>query len=41
MLASNRPGAEAMGRAGRRRVLERFQWAQVVDRCLEAYAAAA
>jgi glycosyltransferase involved in cell wall biosynthesis len=32
--------AEAMGRAGRQLVLERFQWNQVVDRCLEAYAAA-
>lgn len=32
--------AEAMGRAGRRRVLDRFRWDQVVDRCLEAYAAA-
>jgi glycosyltransferase involved in cell wall biosynthesis len=33
-------GAAAMGQAGRQRVLERFQWAQVVDRCLDAYAAA-
>jgi glycosyltransferase involved in cell wall biosynthesis len=32
--------AQAMGEAGRRRVLERFQWPHVVDRCLEAYAAA-
>jgi glycosyltransferase involved in cell wall biosynthesis len=32
--------AEAMGRAGRRRVLEHFRWEQVVERCLEAYAAA-
>ena len=39
-LRSDRHGADAMGRAGRRRVLDRFQWAQVVDRCLEAYAAA-
>lgn len=29
--------ASRLGDAGRRRVLERFQWAQVVDRCLEAY----
>ena len=28
---------EAMGQAGRRAVLERFQWSQVVDRCLAAY----
>jgi glycosyltransferase involved in cell wall biosynthesis len=26
-------GADAMGRAGRERVLDRFQWSQVVDRC--------
>jgi glycosyltransferase involved in cell wall biosynthesis len=32
--------ADAMGRAGRRRVLERFTWPLVVDRCLEAYARA-
>ena len=32
-------GAEAaeMGVAGRRAMLERFQWSQVVDRCLDAY----
>jgi len=29
--------AQEMGRAGRQRVLERFTWAQVVRRCLEAY----
>jgi glycosyltransferase involved in cell wall biosynthesis len=32
--------ARAMGEAGRRRVLERFAWSKVVDRCLEAYAVA-
>jgi len=32
--------ARQMGAAGRRRVLSRFQWPQVVQRCLEAYAAA-
>jgi glycosyltransferase involved in cell wall biosynthesis len=32
------PGAVAeLGAAARRRVLERFTWARVVDRCLEAY----
>ena len=31
--------ASSMGRAGRARVLERFTWHAVVDRCLEAYAA--
>ena len=30
--------AAAMGRAGRRRVEERFTWASVVERCLDAYA---
>jgi glycosyltransferase involved in cell wall biosynthesis len=39
-IRSDASAAEAMGRAGRRWVLERFQWNQVVDRCLEAYAAA-
>jgi glycosyltransferase involved in cell wall biosynthesis len=29
--------AAAMGAAGRRRVLERFTWSSVVDRCLDAY----
>lgn len=29
--------AAAMGAAGRRAVLERFQWPQVVQRCLDAY----
>ena len=37
-LAEHPQEAAAMGAAGRRRVLERFQWAQVVRRCLEAYA---
>jgi glycosyltransferase involved in cell wall biosynthesis len=40
VLRANRAAAQAMGRAGRERVLERFRWEQVVDRCLEAYAAA-
>lgn len=31
--------ADAMGRAGRGAVLNRFQWSQVVQRCLDAYAA--
>lgn len=31
---------DVMGRAGRQRVLDRFRWEQVVDRCLEAYGAA-
>jgi glycosyltransferase involved in cell wall biosynthesis len=39
-LRSDRATAEVMGRTGRQRVLERFQWGHVVDRCLEAYAAA-
>jgi phosphatidylinositol alpha-1,6-mannosyltransferase len=30
--------AAEMGAAGRRAVLERFQWSQVVQRCLDAYA---
>jgi glycosyltransferase involved in cell wall biosynthesis len=37
-LADHPDEAAAMGAAGRRRVLERFQWAQVVRRCLDAYA---
>ena len=32
--------ANEMGRAGRQRVLDHFRWEQVVDRCLDAYAAA-
>jgi glycosyltransferase involved in cell wall biosynthesis len=39
-LLADRVAADAMGAAGRRRVLDHFQWSQVVDRCLEAYAAA-
>ena len=31
--------AARMGAAGRRRVLTTFRWDQVVDRCIEAYAA--
>jgi glycosyltransferase involved in cell wall biosynthesis len=30
---------DQMGRAGRARVLSHFRWEQVVDRCLDAYAA--
>ena len=37
-LADHPDQAAAMGAAGRRRVLERFQWAHVVRRCLDAYA---
>jgi alpha-maltose-1-phosphate synthase len=37
-LAAHPAEAAAMGAAGRRRVLERFQWKQVVQRCLDAYA---
>jgi glycosyltransferase involved in cell wall biosynthesis len=29
--------AHGLGHAGRRRVLERFRWSHVVDRCLDAY----
>jgi alpha-maltose-1-phosphate synthase len=39
-IRADRAAADAMGRAGRHRVLERFQWGDVVSRCLEAYAAA-
>jgi glycosyltransferase involved in cell wall biosynthesis len=38
-LAAHPEDAARMGEAGRRRVLERFRWSFVVDRCLEAYAA--
>jgi glycosyltransferase involved in cell wall biosynthesis len=38
VVCADRAAADAMGRAGRQRVLERFRWEQVVDRCLEAYA---
>ncbi|HEV3217295.1 MAG TPA: glycosyltransferase family 4 protein [Vicinamibacterales bacterium] len=37
-LAAHPAEAAAMGAAGRRAVLQRFQWTQVVDRCLDAYA---
>ena len=40
LVCVDRALAESMGRAGRQRVLEHFRWEQVVDRCLEAYAAA-
>ena len=36
-LASHPCEAASMGMAGRRRVLEHFQWDQVVERCLAAY----
>jgi glycosyltransferase involved in cell wall biosynthesis len=36
-LRDHPPAAAAMGRAARRRVLERFTWDAVVDRCLRAY----
>ena len=39
VVRADRAAAEAMGRAGRQRVLEHFRWEQVVDRCLKAYAA--
>jgi len=39
-LADRPAEAAKMGQAGRRMVLERFQWPQVVQRCLDAYAAA-
>ncbi|HUP40784.1 MAG TPA: glycosyltransferase [Vicinamibacterales bacterium] len=37
-LAGHPAEAAAMGAAGRNIVLDRFQWPQVVERCLEAYA---
>jgi glycosyltransferase involved in cell wall biosynthesis len=37
-LAAHPTEATAMGAEGRRVVLERFQWPQVVERCLDAYA---
>jgi glycosyltransferase involved in cell wall biosynthesis len=37
-LAAHPTEANAMGAEGRRVVLERFQWPQVVQRCLDAYA---
>lgn len=39
-LAGHPDEARAMGEAGRRRVLERFRWDTVVERCLEIYAKA-
>jgi glycosyltransferase involved in cell wall biosynthesis len=36
-LAGHPADASAMGRAGRERVLARFQWPDVVERCLDAY----
>ena len=36
-LAAHPDEAATMGAAGRQRVLERFQWTQVVQRCLDAY----
>jgi glycosyltransferase involved in cell wall biosynthesis len=39
-LAAHSTEAAAMGAAGRKTVLGRFQWPQVVERCLEAYARA-
>jgi glycosyltransferase involved in cell wall biosynthesis len=38
-LAAHPDEAAAMGAAGRRTVLHRFQWTQVVQRCLDAYSA--
>jgi glycosyltransferase involved in cell wall biosynthesis len=37
-FAAHPTEAAEMGAAGRRTVLERFQWSQVVQRCLDAYA---
>ena len=39
-LASHPAEASAMGAAGRERVLQRFQWPEVVGRCLDAYGSA-
>jgi glycosyltransferase involved in cell wall biosynthesis len=38
-FAAHPAGVAAMGAAGRRAMLERFQWSQVVQRCLDAYVA--
>jgi alpha-maltose-1-phosphate synthase len=38
-LADHPAEAAALGAAGRRAVLERFQWKQIVQRCLDAYSA--
>jgi glycosyltransferase involved in cell wall biosynthesis len=40
-IATHQVYAAALGDAGRRTVVERFQWRQVVRRCLDAYGAAA
>jgi glycosyltransferase involved in cell wall biosynthesis len=40
-LAAHPSEAAAIGANGRRVILQRFQWAQVVQRCLDAYAEAA
>jgi len=40
-IATHQIYASALGDAGRRTVVERFQWRQVVRRCLDAYNAAA
>lgn len=40
-IAAHPTEAAALGAAGRRAVLDRFQWRQVVRRCLDAYASAA
>lgn len=37
-LRADPAAADALGAAGRQRVLDRFRWSLVVDRCLEAYA---
>ena len=39
ILRNNADLADRMGQAARTRVLETFRWEQVVDRCLDAYAA--
>jgi glycosyltransferase involved in cell wall biosynthesis len=36
-LLSDPSRAQEMGRRARQRVLERFTWSAVVDRCLQAY----
>lgn len=38
-LVNHRDRGEEIGRAARRRVLDKFSWREVVRRCLEAYAA--
>jgi len=39
-LAARQDVALTMGRAGRQRVLERFTWDSVVERCLKIYCVA-